>query len=123
MEIIIVKNTPNIAIKKCQCANWLTHWENNSKQKVPEKCAAFGCVNKPEIAATVKQTNDVYNYIIPFCIECNTKDFELSVWDFYLVSENENEFCTKIEIEISINKDKKLLCKGKKLIKRILNYS
>lgn len=86
---------------------------------MPEKCAAFGCVNKPEIAATVKQTNDVYDYIIPFCMECNTKDYELSVWDFYLVSVNENDFCTKIEIDITVQDDKKLFCRGKRLIKKI----
>ena len=92
-----VKNIKKTFNKKCNCENWLKHWENNKKGKFPVYCITVNCYNSVSVGGIVIKTEgiDENNYIIPICDVCNAKTINYSVKDGNFVSVNKSQKCDK----------------------------
>ena len=92
--------------KKCNCENWLEHWERISG-KTATVCCEKSCTNKDLQGAIVQKantntnTNTDYYYIIPLCtIHCTT-DEEMEVLET-LVTANRNLRCEEYAEVLSV---------------------
>lgn len=73
-RIVRVKNLNWTPANLCNCASWLDHWENFSKQ-VTRKCVVIGCDNNYSVGGHVQNESGIDKswYVIPICSECNNK--------------------------------------------------
>ncbi len=81
--------------KVCQCGNWLSHWENISKNKV-RLCVVKECCEHELVGSHVKKagSDEKEIYIIPLCKEHSESEEEMDIYnDVPLVSANVKKTC------------------------------
>lgn len=81
------------SLKKCNCDDWLEHWEKISG-KTATVCCEKNCTNNELQGAIVQKlnTNTDYCYIIPLCTLHSTTDEEMEVLET-MVNANRNLRC------------------------------
>ena len=92
---MIVKNCDIDTKKVCQCGNWLSHWENISRNKV-RMCVVKECCNFDLVGSHVQKvdSDDKEIYIIPLCKEhCENTEVMEIYNDIPLVSANVKKTC------------------------------
>jgi hypothetical protein len=90
---VSVKNIMGTSHAKCDCSNWLKHWEKFSGRKA-NYCAAYGCMSSPETGAHVRTAQSQQWYIVPLChVHSHLDQFFVLSEGAVLVSANINTTC------------------------------
>ena len=91
-----IKNINGTSDNKCNCENWVKHWEKYSKRSI-KYCSAYGCMEETNIVGAHVQKSDQTDsmwYIIPLCHTHNMSKEELRVSDgTVFISANVSKTC------------------------------
>src|ERR1700744_3352175 len=78
-----VRNVNGRRQHSCICGTWLHHWVKVSGRPIPQHCAYWGCMEKPQLGAHVQvaDPDDPRWYIVPVCLKHSVKSSFMEISD------------------------------------------